>query len=64
MIEDNALRELHRSGLRRMLVLKSSGAEYFVPNAFRLLYTLVAIGTLVLGIYHTHTFSPFDVDAK
>ena len=45
MIEDNALAEINRTGLRRMLALRSSGAEYFVPNAFRILFVLVAVGT-------------------
>jgi hypothetical protein len=65
MIEENALREITRSGFRRMLVLKSSAAEYFIPNAFRLLFVLVAVGTLVLGVLgitENVSYSPFDTN--
>jgi hypothetical protein len=62
MIEENALREINRTGVRRMLVLKSSAGEYFIPNAFRLLFVLVAIGTLALGTVQSASFSPFHQD--
>jgi hypothetical protein len=62
MIEDNALAQINRTGFRRMLALRSSGAEYFVPNAFRILFVLVAVGTIVLGIFHTQHFSPFYIE--
>jgi hypothetical protein len=61
MIEDNAIQQLHRTGLRRMVALRSSGAEYFIPNAFRFLFMLVALGTLVLGVLDDYGFSPFDI---
>ena len=60
MIEENALKEINRTGFRRMLVLKSSAGEYFIPNAFRFLFLLVAVGTLVLGLLRSQPFSPFD----
>ena len=59
MIEENALREINRTGRRRMLVLKSTAGEYFIPNAFRVLFVLVAIGTLVLGLLANDSVSPF-----
>jgi hypothetical protein len=59
MAEENALHEIRTTGLRRMLVLKSSYGEYFIPNAFRLLFLLVAIGTLGLGLLKAHQYSPF-----
>lgn len=60
MIEDHAITEINRTGLRRMLALRSSGAEYFIPNAFRTLFVLVAVGTLVLGGLDHTRYSPFD----
>ena len=63
MIEENAVREINRTGLRRMLVLKSSAGEYFIPNGFRLLFVLVAVGTLVLGLLRSQPYSPFDTES-
>jgi hypothetical protein len=63
MIEENAVREINRTGLRRMLVLKSSAGEYFIPNAFRVIFVLVIVGTLVLGLLANHNFSPFFTKA-
>jgi hypothetical protein len=60
MIEDNAIREINRTGLRRMVALRSTGAEYFIPNAFRFLFVFVAIGTLGLGLLDHNRISPFD----
>ena len=60
MIEDNALREINRFGIRRIRVLKSSNAEYFIPNAFRVLFVLVAVGTLTMGLLDKQPYSPFD----
>jgi hypothetical protein len=60
MVEENALREINRTGVRRMLVLKSSAGEYFIPNAFRFLFVLVAIGTLALGVLQKQDYSPFS----
>jgi hypothetical protein len=59
MIEENALREINRTGLRKTLVLKSTAGEYFIPNAFRLLFVLVAVGTLVMGLLANDPISPF-----
>jgi hypothetical protein len=64
MIEENALREINRTGVRRMLVLKSSGGEYFIPNAFRIIFVVVAIGTLVLGGLANQQYSPFCTTTK
>jgi hypothetical protein len=63
MIEENALREINRTGLRRTLVLKSSAGEYFIPNAFRFMFVLVAVGTLVLGLMANNDISPFCTKA-
>lgn len=64
MERDNAVHAIIRSGMRRrMLVLKSSSAEYFMARVFRWVFLLVAAGTLSLVVTDSasvfHHISPF-----
>lgn len=62
--QKKALAQISRSGLHSLVALKSSSAEYFIPKAFRILFALIILGTLVLGIMsHKQIIehvSPFD----
>jgi hypothetical protein len=62
--EGRNLRKAPGGHIRNALVLSASGAEYFIPKAFRILFIAIAIVTVGFGLVSwrpiTETISPFD----